>query len=141
MDDGPQLHCRQEAGELGRKAEPKDQRVGSGMVVSAVAGLLSDHRRNESGTCFEQRRWSELGSYGGRLSGSEGHFRGRQTGFSVKALRELNVTFAAAMDVADSKLRATSCGLPLSMMQLATSPTPIVAGWIIANMVSAQRLF
>jgi aryl-alcohol dehydrogenase-like predicted oxidoreductase len=46
--------CRhQESGNLGRKSRPKDQRVGSGMVVSAVAGLLGDHRRDESGTYFE----------------------------------------------------------------------------------------
>jgi FSR family fosmidomycin resistance protein-like MFS transporter len=43
----------------------------------------------------------------------------------------LNVTFAAAMDVAASKLQATSYGLSSLMMQLATSPTPIVAGWLI----------
>ena len=27
------------------------------------------------------------------------------------------------------------------MMQLAASPTPIVAGWLISNMASARRLF
>ena len=45
----------------------------------------------------------------------------------------LNVTFAAAMDVAGSKLQATSYGLSSLMMQLATSPTPIVAGWLIGK--------
>jgi MFS family permease len=43
----------------------------------------------------------------------------------------LNITFAAAMDVADSKLQATSYGLSSLIMQLATSPTPMVAGWLI----------
>ena len=45
----------------------------------------------------------------------------------------LNVTFAAAMDVAGSKIQATSYGLSSLMMQLATSPTPIVAGWLIGK--------
>jgi MFS transporter, FSR family, fosmidomycin resistance protein len=45
----------------------------------------------------------------------------------------LNVTFAAAMDIAGSKLQATSYGLSSLMMQLATSPTPIVAGWLIGK--------
>jgi MFS family permease len=45
----------------------------------------------------------------------------------------LNITFAAAMDVAGSKLQATSYGLSSLMMQLATSPTPIVAGWLIGK--------
>ena len=45
----------------------------------------------------------------------------------------LNVTFAAAMDVAGSKVQATSYGLSSLMMQLATSPTPIVAGWLIGR--------
>jgi MFS family permease len=43
----------------------------------------------------------------------------------------LNITFAAAMDVAASKLQATSYGLSSLMMQLVTSPTPILAGWLI----------
>ena len=43
----------------------------------------------------------------------------------------LNITFAAAMDVAGSKLQATSYGLSSLMMQLAT--TPIVAGWLIGK--------
>jgi hypothetical protein len=45
----------------------------------------------------------------------------------------LNVTFAAAMDVADFKFQATSYGLSSLMMQIATSPTPIVAGWLIGK--------
>ena len=45
----------------------------------------------------------------------------------------LNVTFAAAMDVAGSKLQATSYGLSSLMMQIATSPTPVVAGWLIGK--------
>ncbi len=45
----------------------------------------------------------------------------------------LNVTFAAAMDVAGSKLQATSYGLSSLLMQLATSPMPIVAGWLIGK--------
>ena len=45
----------------------------------------------------------------------------------------LNVTFAAAMDVAGSHLQATSYGLSSLLMQLATSPTPIVAGWLIGR--------
>ena len=38
---------------MGRQSRPKDQRVGSGMVAGAAAGLLGDQRRDESGTCFE----------------------------------------------------------------------------------------
>ncbi|HXV83833.1 MAG TPA: MFS transporter [Candidatus Binatia bacterium] len=45
----------------------------------------------------------------------------------------LNVTFAAAMDVAGSKLQATSYGLSSLLIQLATSPTPVVAGWLIGR--------
>jgi MFS family permease len=45
----------------------------------------------------------------------------------------LNVTFAAAMDVAGSRLQATSYGLSSLLMQLATSPMPIVAGWLIGR--------
>jgi MFS transporter, FSR family, fosmidomycin resistance protein len=45
----------------------------------------------------------------------------------------LNVTFAAAMDVAGSRLQATSYGLSSLLMQLATSPMPIVAGWLIGG--------
>jgi MFS family permease len=43
----------------------------------------------------------------------------------------LNITFAAAMDVADAKLQASSYGLSSLMMQVTTSPTPILAGWLI----------
>jgi MFS family permease len=45
----------------------------------------------------------------------------------------LNVTFAAAMDIAGSKLQATSYGLSSLMMQVATSPTPVLAGWLIGR--------
>jgi len=45
----------------------------------------------------------------------------------------LNVTFAAAMDVAGSRFQATSYGLSSLMMQIATSPTPVVAGWLIGQ--------
>jgi MFS family permease len=45
----------------------------------------------------------------------------------------LNVTFAAAMDVAASKLQATSYGLASLMMQVTTAPTPILAGWLIGR--------
>lgn len=45
----------------------------------------------------------------------------------------LNVTFAATMDVAGSKLQATSYGLSSLLMQLVTSPTPIAAGWLIGR--------
>jgi predicted MFS family arabinose efflux permease len=45
----------------------------------------------------------------------------------------LNITFAAAMDVAGFKLQATSYGLSSLLMQLATSPMPIVAGWLIGG--------
>jgi FSR family fosmidomycin resistance protein-like MFS transporter len=45
----------------------------------------------------------------------------------------LNVTFAATMDVAGSTLQATSYGLSSLLMQLATSPTPIAAGWLISR--------
>lgn len=45
----------------------------------------------------------------------------------------LNVTFAATMDVAGSKLQATSYGLSSLLMQLAISPTPIAAGWLISR--------
>src|SRR5262245_30709384 len=88
MDDGPQLYHHQESGDLGRMSRPKDQRVGSGMVVSTVAGLFGDHRRDEGGTCLEQCRWSELGFYGGRIRRSERNLKRRQPGFSVKTLRE-----------------------------------------------------
>src|SRR5215475_8469952 len=131
MDDGTQLRRHQESGDLGRKSRPKDQRVGSGMVVSAVAGLLGDHRCDESGTYFEQRRWSELGSYGGRIRRSERHFKGRQPGFSVKH-------FASCMSLSQQPrtLWMPSTTAFLLMMQLAASPTPIVAGWLISNMAS-----
>jgi hypothetical protein len=52
---------------MGRQSGPKDQRVGSNMVAGAAAGLFRDHRRDESGTCFEQCRCSQLGSYSGRV--------------------------------------------------------------------------
>jgi FSR family fosmidomycin resistance protein-like MFS transporter len=45
----------------------------------------------------------------------------------------LNVTFAAAMDVAGSRLQATSYGLSSLLMQLATSPMPVLAGWLIGS--------
>ncbi|MGH7824482.1 MAG: MFS transporter, partial [Candidatus Binatia bacterium] len=44
----------------------------------------------------------------------------------------LNVTFAAAMDVAGSKLQATSYGLSSLMIQVATAPMPVLAGWLIS---------
>jgi len=43
----------------------------------------------------------------------------------------LNITFAATMDVAGSELQATTYGLSSLLMQIATSPTPMVAGWLI----------
>ena len=43
----------------------------------------------------------------------------------------LNITFAATMDVAESKLQATTYGLSSLLMQITTSPTPMVAGWLI----------
>jgi len=66
----------------------KINELAQGWLLAAVAGLLGDHRRDDSVTCFEQRRWSELGSYGGRIRRSDRHFKGRPTGFSVKTLRE-----------------------------------------------------
>jgi FSR family fosmidomycin resistance protein-like MFS transporter len=45
----------------------------------------------------------------------------------------LNITFAAAMDVAGSKLQATSYGLSSLLIQLSTSPAPVVAGWLIGK--------
>ena len=43
----------------------------------------------------------------------------------------LNITIAATMDVAGSELQATTYGLSSLLMQIATSPTPMVAGWLI----------
>jgi len=43
----------------------------------------------------------------------------------------LNITVAATMDVAGSKLQATSYGLSSFLMQIVTSPAPILAGWLI----------
>jgi MFS family permease len=43
----------------------------------------------------------------------------------------LNITVAATMDVAGSELQATTYGLSSLLMQIATSPTPMVAGWLI----------
>jgi FSR family fosmidomycin resistance protein-like MFS transporter len=53
----------------------------------------------------------------------------------------LNVTFAAAMDVAGSRLQATSYGLSSLLMQLATSPIPIVAGWLIGSYGMSSAFF
>jgi MFS family permease len=53
----------------------------------------------------------------------------------------LNVTFAAAMDVAGSRLQATSYGLSSLLMQLATSPMPIVAGWLIGSYGMGSAFF
>lgn len=43
----------------------------------------------------------------------------------------LNITVAATMDVAGSELQATTYGLSSLLMQIATSPTPMAAGWLI----------
>lgn len=43
----------------------------------------------------------------------------------------LNITVASAMDVAGSELQATTYGLSSLLMQIATSPTPMAAGWLI----------
>jgi len=43
----------------------------------------------------------------------------------------LNITVAATMDVAGSELQATTYGLTSLLIQIMTSPTPIVAGWLI----------
>ncbi len=43
----------------------------------------------------------------------------------------LNITVAATMDVAGSELQATTYGLSSLLMQITTSPTPMVAGWLI----------
>jgi len=53
----------------------------------------------------------------------------------------LNVTFAAAMDVAGSRLQATSYGLSSLLMQLVTSPMPIVAGWLIGSYGMSSAFF
>ncbi|HET8563411.1 MAG TPA: MFS transporter [Candidatus Binatia bacterium] len=43
----------------------------------------------------------------------------------------LNITVAATMDIAGSTLQATSYGLSSLLMQVATSPAPLLAGWLI----------
>jgi MFS family permease len=43
----------------------------------------------------------------------------------------LNITVAATMDIAGSTLQATSYGLSSLVMQVATSPAPVLAGWLI----------
>jgi hypothetical protein len=53
----------------------------------------------------------------------------------------LNVTFAAAMDVAGTRLQGTSYGLSSLLMQLATSPMPIVAGWLIGSYGMGSAFF
>jgi FSR family fosmidomycin resistance protein-like MFS transporter len=53
----------------------------------------------------------------------------------------LNVTFAAAMDVAGSRLQATSYGLSSLLMQLATSPMPVIAGWLIGRYSMGSAFF
>ena len=89
MHDGSQLHHRREPGDLGRQSRSKNKRAGSGMAARAAVGLFGDHRRNESGTCFEQCRWRQFGSYGGRVRRSERHSKGKQSGFAVKTLLHL----------------------------------------------------
>ena len=61
-----------------------------GHAVGAAAGLLGDHRRDESGAGFEQYRWGQLGSYGGRVRRSERHSKGKQRGLAVKTLLHLS---------------------------------------------------